>query len=294
MPDGSGWNSQYYSYLDYLDRTVSASLMERIIAAVESPPNTAFFGYALPPLQSPWEGYEGALEDYRDLGYALRDLLGTQAMRRNEVAAAVDYFEPIPDAFYESVYAFNDWLRGPATGVRIVNPRIATPARSKHAIATRVLAQQRAAAEGDAEALLRLGDEWYEMSYFGPAWMMLSYEKSIYPPDSAAAWPSPGARPTTEAVYNLIYRASRAEDYWRQAAAAATGSAELRAEVDFKLRMLDWNRARLLLDRDWNTTEDQLDSLYYAKFEGYQRAHRNTNFLDEVTHQCSWYARRYP
>ena len=292
LPDGSGYNSYYYQYLDYLDRPVSPLLMRQIAETVTTPPSGVFFDYVLSEIGNNQYDYEGNMKSRESWGYALYDLLGTQFLRRNDVAQAIRYLEQVPATFYTTDYEFASYLRGPTMGIYAVNPRTTSGKATKLEIAQRLQADLNASKNGNANSFARLGDYWYEMSYFGPSWMMLTYYKSVMPVEGPQAYPSYGTTPTTEADYQLLYQASRAEKYWKEAR-SRTDDAELLAELDFKLAMLDWQRARIAIDNWYSTPPETYDSLYRAHFDGFVDRQLDTEFFGTVAHQCSWFGNRY-
>ncbi len=286
LPIGYEWASEYYALIDYLDRPISDPTMRRVIQyAAGEGPNNALTRFLNPAAQV-------------DVN-ALRDLAGTLALRRNELATALEHFSAIPADWHATNYAFADYLKtSPLSDV--VNPSVKFPGKAE--VVRQLLALQANAGQANdagAAACLALAKAWYLMSDFGPAWMMLRYGKSSTAADRARPWPASSemhaAVPHTPADFALIYEASRVDEYL-DCAEAVVKDRELAAEVAFVRAALGfsrWKRAIELENGYWYYDADgklaaKQKKQYRESFAPVARDYAKTDFFQRTLRQCSW------
>ena len=292
LPVGPG-GSPYYGQLGFLDRPLSTELMDRIIAELEQPQRRPVIALLIQREEKRWgEPSPTAYDPASYLANLLRDLAGTLALRRDQSVLAQRYFLALPDSFHwhSHSHGFAEELRAPVVGDSVLL-YAKPPYRNKAEITDELIrAERRARRSGAAEDLLVLGDLWYSLSYHGTAWMMLSYYRSNYPPKEPVPWPAAGGEATNAQDYDLFYRASRAEQYYQRARAAApTTDRELQATIDFRLANLRWRRDRLVLVQDFVFDEARYDSLYQARFEPLDQEYYMTTYRRTLLQQCSWF-----
>ncbi len=273
LPTVAYWRSDYYATIDYLDRPVSKSLIDRAIDF-----------YARQEERSEFDRYL-LLGDVpaAEMADRLRDLGGTLALRRNEPGVALAYFESVRTAYRKA--PFTEYLR--------------EPAGHKVAYARRLTDLGRKSENGNVRATLDLAAAWYDMTYYGDNWMLLSYGWSSIVPEGPTPFPRGGAHagiPHTRADYELIVNGSRARDLYKLAY-ERTNQPDLRAEAKFHLLNLERmkKRSRLLAGKylPWEEEFALLDNLYRETFDDYGEEYGETEFYRGLLQQCGWFASRY-
>ena len=281
LPAGEGWASDYFSRIDYLDRTMSDALMNRIIRVVAGKPENI----AQQKLLEDAEEYLPSVD-------ALHDLAGTLALRRNDLATARAHFAAVSPTHYADGY-FSNLYESPLSDV------VGTPIRftSKAATVGQMQALEGVAGTGGdaaAAACLTLATAWYNMSDFGPAWNMLRYGKSAYEPEDALPWPHSGghrATPHSSRDYALMYRASRSLEYL-DCAEASVEDEELAARIAFLRGLLNRDReiAELDIPYDYNhpnAYDNAVAAIRREAFQPFLRAYRQSEYYDEVGSKCT-------
>lgn len=285
LPLGEYWSSEYYNQIRYLDRNISDGVMERIIEVIKKADTT-----------TPW----GKLQLKARLPEvnALHDLAGTLALRRNDLPVALRHFAAVPDSWYANAYEFKTYLtESPLNDMWSNRPkRIAFTSKADAVKQLQQLEKVRATGGAAAAAAnLTLAHAWYNMSNYGPSWMMLKYGRYLTEPEMAMPWPKGGSHPAvphSAADFALIQQADRAAKYFA-AAAAAAGDPETLAEADLGQRIITLRMAEAAEERsrNWDLTWEEYNkqnSLTYAKLmQPFVKKYRNTSVYQDAIMQCS-------
>ncbi|MFK8164559.1 MAG: hypothetical protein AB8H12_19090 [Lewinella sp.] len=285
LPLGENWNTQYYDRIRYLDRPISSKVMHDIIAII-----------AQEDASTPWM----TLLQSSELPevYALHDLAGTLALRRNELGLALHHFAEVPYSWYRNNYEFTQHLTtSPLNDMWLGNPSRIAFTRKVDVVRQLIQLEKvsRTGGEAGAAACLALGKAWYNMSHFGPAWMMLKYGKHSYEPSESMPWPmgrSHAAVPHSPADYRLIHEASRAKEFFN-CATATTNDPEVLAEIDLSKRIIDMGIQEsqrewyYLSDKSWDERQAEYDRQYQDLMLPFVRNHRNTALFQAAVMQCS-------
>lgn len=286
LPIGYEWASEYYALIDYLDRPISDQTMRRVIQYVAGDgPKNALTRFLNPEAQV-------------DIN-ALRDLAGTLALRRNDLATALEHFSAIPTGWHAVTYDFVHYQKTSPLS-KVVKPSVKFPGKAE--VVRQMLALEANAGQANdagAAACLALAQAWYNMSNFGPAWMMLRYGQSSLAADMVRPWPGSAemhaAVPHSPEDFALVYEASRVDEYL-DCAEAVVKDTELVAEIAFVRAVLGfarWHRATELETGYWYYDEDgklaaKEKAQYRERLAPVVQKYAKTNFFQRTLRQCSW------
>ncbi|MFT5998931.1 MAG: hypothetical protein ACI81P_001387 [Neolewinella sp.] len=285
LPLADNWSSEYYDRIRFLDRPISAQVMQEIINIVQTQDKS-----------TPWM----ALLQSSELPevYALHDLAGTLALRRNDLGLALHHFAEVSNQWYRNNYEFNHHLTAsPLNDMWLGNPR-SIPFTSKSVVVRQLMQLEKVSktgGEAGAAACLALGKAWYNMSHLGEAWMMLTYGKYMYEPSEAIPWPggrSHPAVPHSAADFQLTHQASRALEFF-DCAAVASGDPEVLAAVDLNKRIIALNTRvnqgewDYLSYKNWEERMADYDRDYQELMTPFVSAYRNTDLYRDAIMQCS-------
>lgn len=281
LPYSDGYASQYYKQIDYLDRNLSPAVFQQILQLIEGEaPKTPFNTYLLSTILPS--------------SSAIRDVAGTVSLRANRLDAAQQYFEAIPNSWYQEAYAFSDHLTNDPLLPRFSKKQNAPSLIPKAEVVRQLIALEKIAqgtGQKAAQACLQLAEAWFNMSNYGPAWMMLSYGKSSSTSESHQAWPA-GQHlfsPHSAADYRLIFQAARAKDYWNKALALSQDP-ELIAQTTLALLDLDYQQEILALQKNYYYNQEKLASRYLHhqdQLRNYAGKYKESAFFQSAIIQCS-------
>lgn len=281
LPAGSGWASEYYQQLDYLDRTISEETMQRIIGLLEGgqPENKA------------QRMLVATGEDYLPNVITLHDLAGTLALRRNDLPTALAHFAKIPPSA-KGNHGRDDRKFSPLSDVVGKQIRLT----SKADVVRQMLAMEAMTGTGGdaaAAACLTLATAWYNMSDLGSSWWMLRYGYSTVKPRQALPWPHSGqhrATPHTKFDYDLMYLASRADEYL-DCAEANVADEELSTRIAFLRVALKKGRLNFEFqaNNNWGAEEEDVRRLQEntdAIMQPFVDRYRNSDYFQEIKGSC--------
>jgi hypothetical protein len=165
-----GYNDTYYWYLAYLDRYAKPGDIDNLIGLTEKKSKNQFEQFLCSqPLPAK---------------AALLDLKGTLALRQGDIKAASLAFSAIPSDYWEKVYEFSNYLKADP----FLPPNSQgyhSPYKFNKANVTKQLADLLdEAAKSPSKAAgnyIKAGHFYYNASYWGNSWMMLSYSKTSSP-----------------------------------------------------------------------------------------------------------------
>lgn len=298
LVSGDQYSSDYYARIDFLDRPMSAAVTDAIVKTMERQDRRSAFGRLLLASELP------AVE-------AVLDMAGTVALRRNDLTAALAYFQRVPRGWYDTEPFFNEGFNGywgtadrgnthfkasPFTDMLGGAQPNAQPLASKVALVRRLLDLEKGCGGGGdegAKACLALGQAWFNMSQLGPSWMLLTYGKSSNLPSGPVAWPNGYAHaavPTTLHDYRLVYRAERAGHYLN-CAAAVSSDREIAAALDLSQRILAYRVAEteaLAGTYGYLNEEEraELRATYQRVLSPFARQYERTAYFSRVQQQC--------
>ncbi|OAV46276.1 hypothetical protein [Lewinella sp. 4G2] len=276
--NGYGYSSKYYSYIDYLDRDLSYQVYDGIIATISRAPKDRFERML-------------AKKGFVDVN-AVRDVAGTSALRRRDVAKALEYISPIGNKWYAETYAFSDYLQQSV----FTRPFETTaPFPGKAATLRKLLDLEQATqqtGEAGAAACYELANAWYNMSYYGESWMMLSYGWSGYLEPGYQAWPFTNghmALPHNRADYRATQSGAYVLGYL-DCAYDLSDEPELLAQIAYLRGMVDWQVPLTAKTSNYTWSNDYTftaDSIYRVAFSPFIRQYQGTEFYDVATGRCS-------
>ena len=157
-------NKDYYWSIAFFDRFASPGDIDKLIALMEKKSKTNF----------------EKLLCKQDLPSknALLDLKGTLALRRGDLQTANSAFSSLPPEYWKTTYQFNHFLDSDP----FITPNMPKSEQKYHFNKTDLLKQlvnleQKAmkSKKKAAEYYIKLGHFFYNASYWGNSWMMLSY-----------------------------------------------------------------------------------------------------------------------
>jgi hypothetical protein len=168
--NSDGYNDNYYWYLAYLDRYALPRDIDQLIARTEKTTKSSFEQFLcsqpLPPKN------------------ALLDLKGTLALRQGDIKAASLAFSAIPDGYWENVYEFGHYLNAdpflPPNSQGYSNPYKFNKAKVVGELLDLVDQAIKSPSKA-AGTYIKAGHFFYNASYWGNSWMMLSYSKTNSP-----------------------------------------------------------------------------------------------------------------
>ncbi len=166
-----------YKYIAYYDREAVPQDIDRLLAFKKRGPRTDFERLITP--------FRWSLDDH------YLDLKGTLLMRQKKYREALEVFSSMAPDFWQEHYVYKYYL--PARDIRHLGtftPWDTTRAtryvtNSKQLIAADIVAlldriDTETNSERLAELYTRMGNAQYSLTYYGKAWMMISYGQSSY------------------------------------------------------------------------------------------------------------------
>lgn len=221
---------------------------------------------------------------------AYRDLKGTIAFRMNDLKLAYKTFAEIADTFWVNNYEFKSFLNEDP-----FLPKVYPQTRNfkyqfnktkfvKQLIDLSEEADKNPAKRG--ENYVKLGNAYFNCTYWGNSWMMFSYGWSSAMYSSSSMDYAYGANNRVELqtdVYKNYYECNRASDCYRKALTATTDK-ELLAKANFMLYVCDYNC--YFLEQDKLDYEKQFKVKYTPKYvKELYTTYKDTKTFGEV--RCS-------
>ncbi|MDX2067312.1 MAG: hypothetical protein SFV55_02740 [Haliscomenobacter sp.] len=254
--NGFTWVSSYYGNIHYFDRFASLSDLDRLIELAKKKNRTSFETLLTDSLSiAERTKYLSYLADderfYYDEGdmpsalpslEQLYDLKGTIAFRQNRLLEALSSFEKLPKTYWRDTYEFNDYLQQDifADAQHFSWEGAQLKIFNKADMVRRMIQLQRQARQPgskQAEACYLLANAYYNTSYWGKAWMMFSYGKSIFDYSDGSTGVSHlhfAFYPNAKTYFNVYYKMSRAIGYYQKALSCKPNS-ELAARTTYML-----------------------------------------------------------
>lgn len=152
----------YYSYIGYFDRLASEQDMMNLIHLIEKKKKTSFEKYII-------EGTTTRVDVYRDL-------YGTIAFRNNHLQTAYETFSKISPKFWSNHYDYFQYLDSDPFFPSILNQSYNNYKFNKPNFIKTLINLE---SKQTAESYLKLGHAYFNISYWGNSWMMVSYDWSV-------------------------------------------------------------------------------------------------------------------
>jgi len=169
----SGYNyleQDYYWGIAYLDRFASTSDIDKFIDLKNKKNKTDF--------------EEFITNQSLATNYKLLDLKGTLALRSGNLNLALEAFKSLPHDCWDSIYEFAKYLKyNPfvAPNTRDFNKPFKFNKAEVVAEVVRLMDEAEKIPTKAAENYLKIGNFFYNCTYWGNSWMMLSYSKTVEP-----------------------------------------------------------------------------------------------------------------
>lgn len=172
-PDGSFWYtsepaSDYYGVMRQMDFNASVSDMDKLIALLQKTNKNEFEEYICDQPFNPIDAY--------------RDLKGTIAFRNRDLQTAYEAFADMKQDFWDTTYYFKDYLNeDPFIPKNLYSQesRDFTYKFNKTQFVKTLLDLEKTAKGSDpkksTDAYLKLGHAFFNTTYWGNSWMMVSY-----------------------------------------------------------------------------------------------------------------------
>jgi len=166
--DGYGWGeepeSPDYEKVAYFDRLATLNDMDNVVKIIGTKNKSPFHRFIC----------EGTTTD---VNFYL-DLKGAIALRQNNLQLAYDIYKKIPDAYYEKHYPYSEYLASDPFYPRILYyAKTQAEQNKEYKFNKAVFIKQLIALSkmNDPESCLKLGHAYYNLSYRGSHWLMVSY-----------------------------------------------------------------------------------------------------------------------
>lgn len=231
------WGSDYYRSIRYFDLFASTQDIDQLIALCQKELPTAFEKLLMAPLNT----YEKT-EYNSDYWYfyaqeeakrtkvlpsieQLYDLKGTIAFRQNRLQEALTAFEQLPENYWQDNYEFADHITHdifvdvqslPSRGQRLGNC-------DKAAIVKKMIHLEKAAnhpGPQQAEAAYLLANAYFNVTFWGNAWLMYSYDHSYISTGAPIISWMPDEKeifhPHSKNFFKVYYELSRAAFYYQK------------------------------------------------------------------------------
>jgi hypothetical protein len=255
IPSNAYAGYDYYNPISYFDRYADLKDLAQVIQLLQKKEKSRFELF----LTAPWNKLELNRSFRTSLSTRspqpsveqLLDLKGVIAFRQNNLSAALEAFQQLPDYYWDSTYAFKNYLRQdifsesnllPTEGAEL------TSCNKKKQLARMIELQHDADHAGpqQAPALYLLGNAYYNTSYWGQSWMMSCYGQSNSEPFYGDNyWYDKYSLPARNQHQEVYYELSRAIQSY-QKALESKPDIDLATRITYMLAQCDELRQRAL------------------------------------------------
>ncbi|MEM6270555.1 MAG: hypothetical protein AAF998_14035 [Bacteroidota bacterium] len=214
----------------------------------------------------------------------LVELKGTRLLAKNLLPEAIKVFEALPESYRAQSRTFTlraDPFRGKLRDVIHCQIDCGDGKYNKLTYAKELLWQQEKALKNEAEAAqcyYRLGNAYYNTTYFGPAWKALDYARS------GGSWFYLGRFESwyqfDPETFEEVVDMTLAEKYYLKAAEAAPDP-EFAARAVFMAAKCELNRFYLAESNDKNDFSEHFTTL--------TQRYRNTAIYDQLIKECFYF-----
>jgi hypothetical protein len=204
--------NNYYNYIGYFERCATVNDMDNLIALIKNNHKTPFEHYISVNTTS------ANIDIYNDVK-------GTIAFRNNDLKTALQAFKNMPNDYWQTHYEYKNMLNENPffpKALQTNEERSFNYVFNKTEFVTKLLQLQQ---QNTAAAYLQLGHAYFNVSYYGNAWMMCTYTWSSGE-SSYADYVFGNDRVAKEHTYNNgnYYYCTMAKDYYAKAAQLATNN----------------------------------------------------------------------
>ena len=215
----------------------------------------------------------------------LVELKGTRLMAKNLLPEAIKVYKSLPESYRERASYFSldaDPFKGHIKDiVNCWQERCGGGEYTKLTLAETLLSLQKKAVsdpENAGKYYHLLGNAYYNMTYFGPAWMALDYSRS------GGSWWYLGRYESwyqfDPETFDEVVDMTLAEQYYEKSVAASKDS-ELAALSTFMAAKCEQNRL------DLSGSQNAPD--YESNFRNLVHNYRNTEVYDELIRECFYF-----
>jgi hypothetical protein len=282
--------TEYYYAIRFLDRHANVEVMDELIAMVKNPGSAPLVQWLMQQGQyiqqlneSESKYYWKAYSNQPGVNQLL-ELRGTLALRAGNTAEALKSWQQVPADFWDSAHEFKLWLdrdlfvdvdHWPWEGVPDGN-------YNKTKVAEKLLALESAYANAKgrekAELAWQLGNAWYNMSYYGHSWMMLSYGNYIDEHEDGSYF---NFHPNAQKISEMYYRCAKAREYYA-ACLNAKPNAELGARAQYMQAWIE-DLLKRSATQEWDTPAPKKELSPYAQWG---KQYKNTKVYQERINTC--------
>lgn len=165
-PDNFG-NAPDYIHIGYFDRYATLQDMDSLVSIIDKKNKTPFEKFIC--------------DGTTTTRYFYIDLKGTIALRQNNLQLAYTTFKQVPDSFYKKSWYYSDLDEDPFYP-KILRYALKNNTTSYNFNKAKFIQQIiNLEAKHDADSYLKLANAYYNISYMGNAWMMVTYSQgSVY------------------------------------------------------------------------------------------------------------------
>ncbi len=259
----------YYWYLAWFDRNANSTDMENLLTLLKKPNKTKFEQFICNQKLASVSSYI--------------ELKGSIAFRENNLDLAYKTYSQLPDNYWDTAYAFKQFLNeDPFIPKSFPYTRNFTYKFSKKNFVKQLLDFQAQAAQdtpNKAEFYLNLGYAFYNCTYWGNSWMMMSYSWSVAPTyDYSSIYNILfyNLYEKQKAIQDVYFKCSIATEYFKKVQSATTDK-ELLAQAQFMLHCCDYNRYLFTAKQnDWQSDAPQQAEYHPYLMKDFYIIYRNT------------------
>lgn len=157
----------FYHYIGYFERYATLEDMDNLIALYQKKNKTPFEKYICGGAMAP------------DINY-YRDVKGTIAFRKNNLAVAYQIYASMPADFWKKNYEYKYYLNEDPFVPKVLQKQKERKFNYRFNKAEFVARLIELKKENTAKSNLLLGHAYFNVSYWGNSWMMIAYDWSTY------------------------------------------------------------------------------------------------------------------
>lgn len=283
--------SEYYASIRFLDRHADLKVMDEVLALVKNPGASPLAAWLVQRSQVNQQTEQVDGEYYWENYNAqpgvnqLLELRGTLALREGNTAEALRTWQQIPEDFWEDAHEFKLWLDQDLFVDAAHWPWEGAPAAlyNKTHVARQLLDLENkyAAAKGKEKAELawQLGNAWYNLSYYGHSWMVLSYGKHL---DEATGESYFNFDPNAQKIKETYYGCGKAKEYYASCLQSKPDQ-ELAARASYLSAWID-QKFLPKEERDWDAPPKP--PVFSNLFIQWGKQYKNTKVYQERMITC--------
>ena len=293
--------SSYYNAIAFFDRYGTVANIEKAIQFLDKKQPSDFEKYILKKYSDEEIAYSKTEDEYgfgiwgmdedlknrQNLKSALIDLQGTIAFREDKLDDALAYFKKLPEDYWQTNYAFSAYLnKNPITADFIWDESTENEVFcNKIKILEDLIALKKQAEKTKNSAdYQKLGNTYYNFTYWGNAWMMFSYGNYMDELDEGnkSGYWMYSFYPNSEKYFGTYYACDRAANYFQKAFNAAKNDKEAKAKAAAMLAYCK-EMKRIVIQRN----EGKSTSMSEDYLASWKREYQNTETAKMLAMSCS-------